>query len=112
MQYRYNRYETYQTAFSLKAWAPSPGGQRTFFFRIWSCCIATIKGNDACINMVANALPIDPLLGVGSKRQNSTFSEHGHVAYQMKRNDECSNIQTHILSLKAPSMVGSNVVVF
>ena len=26
----------------------------------------------------------DPALGMGSVRQNSTFSEHGHVAYQNK----------------------------
>ena len=64
--------------------------------------------------MVANVLPIYLLLGVGSKRQNSTFSEHGHVAYQIKGNDECINMQAHILSLQAPSipMVGSNVVFF
>ena len=30
--------------------------------------------------------------GVGSKGQNSTFSEHGHVAYQ-KGNHVCSNKQ-------------------
>ena len=43
--------------------------------------------------------------------QNSTFSEYGHVAYQMKGNDECSNMQAHILSLQAPSApgVGSKV---
>ena len=27
-------------------------------------------------------------LGVGSKGQNSTFSEHGHAAYQIKGNHE------------------------
>ena len=40
--------------------------------------------------MVANSLPADPhvpytsttpTLGMGSLGQNSTFSEHGHVAY-------------------------------
>ena len=64
--------------------------------------------------MVANILPIDPLLGVGSKRQNSTFSEYGHVAYQIKGNDGCSNMQSHILSLHAPSIpgVGSKVNYF
>ena len=44
--------------------------------------------------MVANILPADPYpslhppltLGVGTKGQNSTFSEHGHVAYQIKWN--------------------------
>ena len=45
-----------------------------------------IKGNDACINMVANILPVNPSpdSGLGSKGKNSTSSEHGHVAYQIK----------------------------
>ena len=30
-----------------------------------------------------------PTLGMGSVGQNSTFSEHGHVAYQTKENHEC-----------------------
>ena len=29
---------------------------------------------------------------VGSKGQNSTFSDHGHVAYQIKGNLECHNM--------------------
>ena len=37
--------------------------------------------------------------GLGSKGQNSSFSEHGHVAYQIKGNHKCSNMQGHILSL-------------
>ena len=32
--------------------------------------------------------------------QNSTFSEYGHVAYQIKRNDSCSNIAANISSEK------------
>ena len=36
-------------------------------------------------------------LGMGSKVQNSTFSEHGHVAYQIKENHECSNVVANIL---------------
>ena len=32
-----------------------------------------------------------PTLGMGSVRQNSTFSEHGHVTYQIKENQKCSN---------------------
>ena len=42
--------------------------------------------------MVANILPADPHFypdpggGVGSKGQNSTFSEYGYVAYQIKGN--------------------------
>ena len=43
--------------------------------------------------MVANFLPADPpppppTLGMGSVGQTSTFSEHGHVAYPIKRNQE------------------------
>ena len=33
-------------------------------------------------------------LGMG---QNSTFSEHGHVAYQIKDNHKCSNMVANIL---------------
>ena len=32
--------------------------------------------------------PHPPTLGMGSIGQNSTFSEHGHVAYQIKGNHE------------------------
>ena len=39
---------------------------------------------------------IDPWGGV--KGQNIFFSESSHVAYQIKGNDECSNIQEYILS--------------
>ena len=59
--------------------------------------------------MVANSLPIDPLprpFRVESKGQNSTFSDHGHLAYQIKGYDECSNMQAHILSLHTPSNPG------
>ena len=35
--------------------------------------------------------PPSPTLGMGSVGQNSTFSEHRHVAY-LKQNPECSNI--------------------
>ena len=38
--------------------------------------------------MVGNILPADPPLILGSKCQNSTFSEHGHVAYQINGNHE------------------------
>ena len=34
---------------------------------------------------------------VGSKGQNSTFSEHGHVAYQIKGNHKCSNMVANVL---------------
>ena len=35
--------------------------------------------------------------------QNSTFSEHGHVVYQIKENQECSNMVTNILPTDPPS---------
>ena len=34
---------------------------------------------------------------MGSIGQKSAFSEHGHVAYQIKENHECSNIVAYIL---------------
>ena len=49
--------------------------------------------------------PLPPTtLGMGSVGQKSTFSEHGHVAYQIKGNDKCSNMQVHILSFHTPSI--------
>ena len=44
-----------------------------------------------CSNMVANLLPADPppaTVGMVSIVKNSTFSEHGHGAYQIKWNHE------------------------
>ena len=37
---------------------------------------------------------------------NLTFKEHGHVAHQIKWNCECSNMQTHFLSLHTTSTAG------
>ena len=34
------------------------------------------------------AIPLPPTLGMGSLGQNSTFSEHGYVAYLIKGNYE------------------------
>ena len=58
--------------------------------------------------MQAHIQPFSTILnpGLGSKGQNSTFSEHGHVAYQIKGNDECSKMQAHILSFHIPSTPG------
>ena len=51
--------------------------------------------------------PILPRLWeMESKGQNLTFSEHGHIAYQIKGNGKCSNMQAHILSLRIPSTTG------
>ena len=33
----------------------------------------------------------------GVKRSKFNFLEHGHVAYQINQNHECSNMVTHIL---------------
>ena len=41
--------------------------------------------------------PLSPTLGMGSVGQNSTFSEHVHVAYQIKKNHKCSNLVANIL---------------
>ena len=41
--------------------------------------------------------PIPLTLGLGSKGQNSTISEHGHVANQFKGNHECSNMVANVL---------------
>ena len=48
-----------------------------------------LKEITKCSSMEANILTPDPYpltLGLGSKGQNSTFLEHGHVAYQIKGN--------------------------
>ena len=41
-------------------------------------------------------------LDMGSVCQNSTFSEHGNVAYQIKENHEFSNMIANILRTDAP----------
>ena len=64
------------------------------------------NGITKCSNMVANILPTDPLhydpIGMGSKGQNSTFSEQCHVAYQIQENHQCSNMAAHILHADHP----------
>ena len=49
---------------------------------------------------------------MGSAGQTSTFSEHGHVAYQIKQNHECSNMVANILPTDTPTLgmgsVGKN----
>ena len=41
---------------------------------------------------------------MGSKDQNSTFSEHGHVAYQIKGNPEFSNMVANTLLTDPPTI--------
>ena len=56
--------------------------------------------------MVANILPADPPPppnpGDGVISQNSTFSEHGHVAYQLKGITKCSSIVANFLPTDPP----------
>ena len=52
--------------------------------------------------MVANSFRTDPLtplpvLWMGSVGHNSNFSEHSHVTYQIKENQECTNMVVNIL---------------
>ena len=53
--------------------------------------------------MVANILLSDPTTlpnsdpGDWFTRSKTTFSEHGHVTYQIKENHECSNMMANIL---------------
>ena len=50
--------------------------------------------------MVANVNPwIPPDPGAGVNRSKVYFFQHGHVAYQIKENDKCINLQANILSL-------------
>ena len=44
--------------------------------------------------------------------QKSTYSEYGHVAYQIKRNEAYNNILANVLPLHTPltSGVGSKVI--
>ena len=39
---------------------------------------------------------------MGANDQNSTLSEHGQVAYQIKKNQECSNMVATILPADPP----------
>ena len=50
------------------------------------------------------ALPSPTPLTIGSKGQNSTFSEHGHVVYQIKDNHKCSNMLANILPTDPDSL--------
>ena len=47
----------------------------------------------------ARRFPIPPTLGMGSV---GFFSEHGHVAYQIKENRLCSDMVANILRADPP----------
>ena len=46
---------------------------------------------------------------MGSNGQNSTLSEHGYVAYQIKENQECSNMVANILPSPGDGSIGRNL---
>ena len=51
-------------------------------------------------------VPIILLADTPTLDQNSTFSDHGYVAFQIKWNHECSNMVTYILSSPPPLKPG------
>ena len=48
-------------------------------------------------------------LGDCEEKKKSTFSEYGHVAYQIKGNEVYNNIQANILPFPKPSTTGVRV---
>ena len=55
--------------------------------------------------MVAIVLPADPLPPdheVGISRSKFDFPEHGHVAYQIKGDHECSNMVANFMPAGPP----------
>ena len=46
---------------------------------------------------------------MGSKAQNSTFSEHRHVAYRIKGNHDFNNMVANILPADPPDPRGQKV---
>ena len=78
-----------------------PGSQKVKIQLYHNMVMLHIKlnGTTKCSNMVTHILPTDPMpltLGDGSIGQKSTFSEHGHIAYQIKENHECNNMVANI----------------
>ena len=63
-----------------------------------------LNGIRICSNMIANILLADPPPPPNPRGQNSTFSKHGHVAYQIKSNRECSNMVANILRAQTPTL--------
>ena len=55
-----------------------------------------------CLHTPSPRSPPPLTLGMGSVGQNTAFSEHGHVAYQIKENYNCSNMVPNILTAATP----------
>ena len=79
---------------------------KKFFFQNMVMLHINFKGNYArSSNMVAYIFTRrrpPPTLRVGPKGQNSTYSEYGPVAYQIKGKDACSNMVETIFCLQSP----------
>ena len=70
-----------------------------------------LKGITKCSSMVANILSADPslTLGMGLLGQHSTFSEHGHVAYQIKGNHQMQQRGSKYIACRPLSDLGDGV---
>ena len=82
-----------------------------FYFSDMVMLHIKLNGITKYIIMLADILPqILPLRLWGSKDQNATFLEHGHVAYQIKGNQKCSNIVANILPAEPPLPTASRIL--
>ena len=55
--------------------------------------------------------PPPPVLWMGSVGHNSNFSEHSHVTYQIKENQECTNkVANTLLADPLPPTLGMGSV--
>ena len=70
-----------------------------YLFRTWSCCISALResrlqqqGTKYFACRPPTPPPPHPTLGMGSIGRNSTFSEHGYVAYQIRLQQHSTKI--------------------
>ena len=90
-------------------------GQNTFFKNMDMLHIKLKKITNAATwyQIFCAQTPIPLTLRMGSVGQNSPLSEHGHVAYQIKENHECSNMVRNILLTDSPTLgmgpIGQNL---
>ena len=78
------------------------------FFSDYGHVAYQIKGYDTCSNMVTNILPADPISdpsnqAVGSRGQNSTFSEHCHDVYQILLESRLQQHGSNYFARRPPS---------
>ena len=71
-------------------------GQSFNFFRTWSCCISN-KIESRMQQHDSKSFAHRPHPTLKPKGHNSTFPQHGHVAYQIKWNHECSKMVANVL---------------